>query len=339
LYALFDVDLERFGGLLVRTARQSLSQVLPDLVAEARRLRREGGVPEPDHVRLGMDRGGYQGSRFQTLMEDPQVSFVAMARATRKNVRQWDSIPESEFQPYHPPGETNPNLQIATSQTQITGCRHPLPSVVIRDDTPGTRQRWRVLFHKEEPGPAPSGEALDSEYRPRQHHEMGFRQYVHDLAGHSLPKAYRLIREPNAQGQKRRTVRTEVTDRNHQEVHLVAWLKFLTFNWVKDLGARLGPPYAVMHVSTLVRKFLQRPGRLYLEGEALVAQLDPFGDAEVLAPYLEQLNQRRLSIPWLNNLTLQVEIAPQPLGLAATPQILERRILANLIPVADLPHL
>jgi hypothetical protein len=333
LYALFDLDVGRFAGLLVRKARQALSQTLPDLLTEVRQLRRQARVPQPDRVRLIFDRGGYKGSLFETLMEDPQVSFIAMARATQRNVRQWEAIPEAVFRSYQPAGETNPNLKIATWTTQITDCAHPLPSVVIRDDTPGTRQRWRVLFHKDEPGTKPCPEALDAEYRQRQQHEMGFRQFVHGLAGHSLPKAYSLIREPNAQGQKRRTVGTEVTSRSHLDVHLVAWIKFLTFNLIKDFGAALGAPYAAMHVTTLVRKFILRPGRLYLQGNALVVQLDPFRGAEALASYLEELNQRQLPIPWLGNLTLQIEIAAQPQGLAAVPQVLGRRILANSSPL------
>lgn len=332
LYALFDLDLGRFVGLLVRKARQALSQTLPDLLAEIRQLRRWAKVPAPALVRLIIDRGSYKGSLFEELMEDPQVSFIAMARATKRNVRQWEAIPEEAFRPYQPEGETNPNLKIAAWTTQITDCAYPLPSVVIRDDTPGAKQRWRVLFHKDEPGTKPTPETLDAEYRQRQQHEMGFRQYVHGLAGHSLPKAYSLIREPNAQGQKRRTVGTEVTSRSHLDVHLVAWLKLLMFNLIKDFGAALGAPYAAMHVTTLVRKFILRPGRLYLEGGALVVQLDPFCGAEALTTYLEELNQRRLTIPWLSNLTLQIEIAAQPQGLAATPQVLGRRILASLAP-------
>lgn len=336
LYTLFDLDLGRFVGLLVRRAHQALSQVLLDLLAEIRRLRREAGVREAERVRLIIDRGGYKGSLFQTLMEDPKVSFIAMARATKRNVRQWEAIPESAFRPYRPAGEDNSKLKhampwIATWHTQITDCRHPLPSVVIRDDTPATKQRWRVLFHKDEPGSTPSPESLDAEYRRRQHHETGFAQFVHHLAGHSLPKAYSLIRVPNAKGQKRRTLATRVSPRSQLDVHLVGWLKFLSFNLIKDFGAALGPTYAKMHVGTLVRRFISRPGRLYLEGHELVVQLEPFRGADALEPYIQQLNQRRLPIPWLGSLTLRIEVAGRPQGLAATPQLLSLRILANSV--------
>jgi hypothetical protein len=329
LYAPFDLDLGRFVGLLVRKARQALSQVLPDLLAETRHLRRQAAVENPDRVRLIFDRGGYKGTLFEQLLEDPQVSFIAMARATKRNVRQWEALPDSCFRVYQPEGEDNPNLKIARSSTYIKDCQYPLPSVVIRDDTPGTKQRWRVLFYKNEPGCRPRPETMDAEYRQRQHHEMGFAEYIHALAGHSLPKAYQMTRVPNAQGQKRTTVATTETTDSQRAVHLVAWIKFLTFNLIKDFGAALGQGYATLQVATLVRRYVLRPGRLYVHAGQLIVQLDPFRGDSALKPYIRQLNERRLSIPWLSGLTLQVEIAAKPQGLAALPQLLGQRILAN----------
>lgn len=336
LYVPFDLDVGRFVGLLVRKARESLSQVLPDLLAEVRLLRRQAKVQDADRVRLILDRGGYKGSLFQDLMTDPEVSFIAMARATQPNVRQWEAIPERRFRPYQPEGDDNPNLKIARSTTCITDCQLPLPSVVIRDDTPGTKQRWRVLFFKNEPGRRPRAETIDAEYRQRQHHEMGFAEYVHALVGHSLPKAYQMFRVPNEQGQKRKTVATAETAHSRQAVHLVAWIKFLSFNLIKDFGAALGKEYAKQHVATLVRRYIMRPGRLYLHAGQLVVQLDPFRGDVVLHPFVQQLNERRLPIPWLGGLILRVEIAAKPQGLAAVPHILGQRILANSGPPGKL---
>jgi hypothetical protein len=329
LYVPFDLDLGRFVGLLVRKAREALSQALPDLLTEVRLLRRQANVQDADLVRLIFDRGGYKGSLFQDLMADPKVSFIAMSRATKLNVRQWEAIPESHFRPYQLEGDDNPNLKIARSATRITDCQHPLPSVVIRDDTPGTKQRWRVLFFKNEPGRRPRAETIDAEYRQRQRHEMGFAEYVHALIGHSLPKAYQMFRVPNEQGQKRKTVATAETAHSRQAVHLVAWIKFLTFNLIKDFGAALGKEYAKLHVATLVRRYIMRPGRLYLHAGHLIVQLDPFRGDVVLNPFIQRLNERRLPIPWLAGLVLRVEIAAKPQGLAAVPNILGQRILAN----------
>ncbi len=336
LYVPFDLDRGRFVGLLVRKAREALSQVLPDLLAEVRQLRRQGKVQDPERVRLIFDRGGYKGTLFEQFMEDPQVSFIAMARATKRNVRQWEAIPESRFRPYHPKGDDNPHLKIARSTTQITDCKHPLPSVVIRDDTPGTKQRWRVIFFKNEPGHRPQVQTIDAEYRQRQHHEMGFSEYVHALVGHSLPKAYQMFRVPNDQGQKRKTVATAETAHSQRTVHLAAWIKFLTFNLIKDFGAALGKNYAKLQVATLVRRYIMRPGRLYLYAGQLIVQLDLFRGDTALRPFIQQLNERRLPIPWLAGLILQIEIAAKPQGLAAVPQIIGQRILANCGPPGPL---
>ena len=340
LYALFDPDLGRFAGLLVRKAREALSQVLPDLLAEVRQLRRRAKVQHPARVRLIFDRGGYKGSLFEDLLADPNVSFIAMSRATGANVRQCEAIPARRFRPYQPEGEDNPNLKVARSVTRVNDCKYPVPSVVIRDDTPDTKQRWRVLFFKNEPGRRPHAETIDSEYRQRQHHELGFAEYVHALVGHSLPKAYQMFRVPNAQGQKRKTVATAETADSQRAVHLLAWIKFLTFNLIKDVGAALGKGYAhlpvpsgrTVQVATLARRYIRRPGRLYLHAGQLIVQLDPFRGDEALEPFIRQLNQRHLPIPWLSELILRVEFAAQPQGLAAIPNILGQKTLANYSP-------
>jgi hypothetical protein len=329
LYAPFDLDVGRFAGVLVRKARESLSQIVPAALAELRALRRRAGVPEPDWVRLVLDRGGYKGTLFETLMEDPRVSFIAMARATAANVRQWEALPESAFRPYPCPSDDNPNLKIGHTLTRIKGSQHPLPSVLIRDDTPGTKQRWRVLFYKNVPGQHPHYETIDAEYRQRQKHEIGFAQYVHALVGHSLPKAYEMIRVPNAQGQKRQTIATAETPVSQQAVQFIAWIKFLAFNLLKDFGAALGGVCATWQVGTLVRRFIVRPGRLYVQAGYLIVQLDPFHGDDLLRPYLQQLTAQHWRIPWLCNLILQVELAEKPEGLAAVPQTVGEIILAN----------
>jgi hypothetical protein len=329
LYAPFDLDLGRFVGVIVKKARESLSRIVLELVAELRQVRQHAGVKGAKRVRLILDRGAYKGKVFETLWADLQVSFVAMARATSKNVAQWEAMPERAFRPYQVAGDDNPHLKIGRTQTTLTGCRYALPSIVIRDDTPKTKQRWRVLFYKNEPGHRPQAQTLDAEYRQRQEHETGFAQYVHALVGHSLPKAYEMFRGPNEYGQKRKTIATAETPHSQQDVQFVAWIKFLTFNLIKDFGVTLGKKFAPLQVATLVRRYLLRPGRLYLQAGQLIVQLDPFRGDEHLHSFIQRVNELCLSIPWLSNLVLQFEVAAQPQGLAAAPQLLGLKILAN----------
>ena len=61
----------------------------------------------------------------------------------------------------------------------------------------------------------------------------------------------------------------------------------------------------------------------------MIVQLDPFRGAEDLRRFLQRLNDRRLPIPWLAHLVLQIEVAEQPQGLAAVPNRLGLKILAS----------
>lgn len=331
LYAPFHLDAGRFLGLIVTEAQQALSQVLPTLLAEVRRLQALAGRARPGDVAVLMDRGGYKGSLFEELMEDPQAKFIAMARATQKNVEQWQAVPEREFRSYHPKGEKNPNLQIAETYTQISDCRFPLRTVLIRDDTQDTRQRWRALFTNVAPEKLAAAE-VDVTYRRRQDHENSFAELDHALAVKCLPKPYRLLREANGKGQKRRTVATLLSDDTMAGLKVVAWLRHWAYNLVKDLAAELDTSYRMLRVGTFVRKFIVRPGVLSLRGNELWVTLTPFTECEVLTNWIQQVNQQRLSLPWLNHLILQLEIAPSPVGLAANPRAVRRRVFANSHP-------
>lgn len=328
LYPIFHLGMSRFVGLVVTQAQRALSQVLPALIAESRRLRTLAGHPQPQQVDVIVDRGAYKGSLFKELIADGQVQFIAMARATPANVRQWEAVPDSAFVAYQPPGEHNSQLKIAETTTQINKCPYPLRTVLIRDDTPNTRQRWRCLFtnvNAQDMTPA----EVDKTYRQRQHHEDSFAQLDHALAGKCLPKPYRLVCEANEKGQKRKTVGTELSEETMTGLKVVAWLRHWAFNLVHDFGAGLNGPYAKMKVGTLVRKFIARPGILRVKGNELWVSLMPFTGSDALTGWLEQLNRQRLAVPWVGHLILQIEVAAAPVGLAAKPGAVRQRVFAN----------
>jgi len=331
LYAPFHLWSGRFIGLVVTEAKRALSQVLPTLIAEVRHIRRQAGHPSSKQVDVIVDRGAYKGALFEQLIDDQAVRFIAMARGTQKNVPQWEAVPEEDFTPYHPEGEKNPNLKIADTETRIGKCRHPLRTVVIRDDTPDTRQRWRALFTNV-PSEEMAPDEVDATYRHRQWHESSFAELDHDLSGKCLPKPYRLIRELNEQGERRKTVATTFSTDTMTGLKMVAWLRHWSFNLVKDFGKELGDPYAKMHVGTLVRKFIARPGWLRLKEDRLCVTLLPFTGSDALDSWIRYINHQQIVIPWLGNLVLQIEIAQQPLGLAANPRIVRQRVFANSIP-------
>jgi len=331
LYAPFHLYAQRFMGLVVTKARVALSQVLPTLITEVRRLREKAGHQDAQQVELILDRGAYKGTLFQALMDDDHVRFIAMTRPTKKNKAQWEAIPEERFSDYQPQGEHNPHLRIAESTTVIKDCRHALRTVVIRDDTPDSRQRWRCLFVKV-PAKEMSPATVDARYRERQKHENSFAELDHDLAGKCLPKPYLLKREVNSQGEKRKTVGSELSEETMTGLRLVAWLRHWAFNLIKDFGASLGESYATLQVGTLVRKFIARPGVLRLKRDALWVSLAPFAGSDALVGWIQSINQERIAIPWLGHLILQVEVAPLPVGLAAQPRAAAKRVFANRQP-------
>lgn len=328
LYAPFWLATGRFVGLIVTKASCALSQVVPTLIKEVRILRSLAGHERAQCVDILLDRGGYKGSLFERLMADDGVRFIAMARATPRNVRQWETIPPEAFVPYQAAHEQNPQLKLADTSTQVTGCRYPLRTILIRDDSADSTQRWRALFTKLS-AEEMSGPEVDATYRRRQDHENSFAELDHYLAGKCLPKPYHLVREPNLHGEKRRTIATACSPETMSGLQVVAWLRHWTFNLLKDFGTALGAPYATMRVGTLVRKFIVRPGFLHLRADELWVTLMPFDQQAALSAWLQQLNQQRLPIPWLNGLILQIEIAPAPVGLAANPGAIKQRIFAN----------
>lgn len=87
LYAPFHLYAERSMGLVVTKARVALSQALPTLIAEMRRLHEKAGHPKAKQVDLILDRVAYKGTLFQTLMDDDHVRFIAMAGRRRRTER------------------------------------------------------------------------------------------------------------------------------------------------------------------------------------------------------------------------------------------------------------
>lgn len=310
LYYHYDMDSDGIIGLSVKGARERLSVVLFDLIDHIRQLKKKAGKATPNRLRLLFDRGGYKGKNFQGLMDDGDIEFLTLAIATAKNVRQWEAIPQEKFQDYCD------SLKIADTTTTITNCSHPIRSIAIRDDSEDTKQRWRVYLTNDK---LTDKAELDEEYRSHQHHENAYRVLKHDLSADALPKAYILQREANNKGRKTKTTGTISSPETTKRIHLVAWIKALAFNLVRSLGEQLGKPYSKMYVSTLVRKFIVKPGIITLKRGQIHVSLEPFKGADVLADYIGQLNQKNVTIPWLGNAKLTLEVK-------STPQIDHRKV-------------
>ena len=88
------------------------------------------------------------------------------------------------------------------------------------------------------------------------------------------------------------------------------WLVALVYNAVADLAERLDGDYEGCHVSTLRRKFFNRPGRMYCTPEALIVYLDRFAEQDALLPEIDRVNAARQRIPWLGDRLLVMSTTP-----------------------------
>jgi len=328
LYYYYDLIKERFIALQVKLADERLSKVLPDLISHLKHLREIAGCGT-DKLRILFDRGGYKGSLFASLMEDHGVIFVTPAIGYTSNVAQWEAIPEEKFVDYVPKGseelpeEKRSVLKLADSTTTVRDCEKPIRSIVLRNDTPGAKQKWWVLFTKDTDS---SAETILEEYPSRQLHESGYRTLKHGHNGDALPKGYRLECVANHEGEKRQAVSTTI---EKKDLWFVAWLKGLAMNLMQDFGDALGGDFSKMTSPTLVRRFIKRPACLKLVGDQLHVILDPFEGDTALCDWIGQINEQQLQIPWLGNLVLQISVAEEPAFIRHSSAEIKRRVFAK----------
>jgi len=317
MYYHYDLEKDRVIGLSVKGARERLSKVLVDLIGHIRGLKRKAGCIKPNKLRVIFDRGGYKGSVFNELMEDEELEFLTLAIAYPNSVRQWEAIPEDEFEEYIPPSPKekktaveDSRYHLADTKTKIKDCLEPIRSIVLRNDKETSpKKRWYVLFTDDETSTACE---LLEEYPKRQSHENFYRGLKCDLFGDALPKAYHLIREENKDGQMRKTTSTVSSQETKKEISFVGWTKALASNLLKDFSKALGGNYENMYPSTLRRKFLQRPGTIMITNDEVLVTLDPFVNQDGVLSWLEQINKQDMKIPWLANRTLKMNIAEKP---------------------------
>ena len=134
----------------------------------------------------------------------------------------------------------------------------------------------------------------------RQHHEQAYRVGKHDQFLDAIPCGSDKD-SPNRQRPRRQRGPWQMRG------WLVAWV----YNAVADVAADLEGDYEGCPVSTLRRKFFNRPGRLYSTPEALIVYLDPFAEQEALLPEIDRVNAEQHRLPWLDNRRLVISVSPR----------------------------
>jgi len=322
----FDLDAWLWLALRVYQGAKKLSQALLEMVAELRRHRR--GIE--GLWRIFFDKGGYKGQNFQALSALPDVHFYTPAVRYSSNVEQWEQLEEGDLDPQtfvfdkhaHLPTDQRPVYRLADvtmtidirEKHRVVGSVE-LRAIVIHDPEGQTpAERWPLVILTDDR--QIDARELANEFGDHWGQEFGHRIGKHDLCLDIVPPGYRLTSHRDENGQLQREVEYDPT-----AFFLSSWLRCLVFNLMSLFAKRLGGKYTQMWAGTLLRKFIRRPATLYLIGNELHVVFDPFQGQDGLRPLLEELNAKRVALPWLNGLIVQFSIKEdEPLHPLAEPK-------------------
>ena len=237
-------------------------------------------------------------------LSDEQCNLTVTMRACRypHRLRQWKQLPNNLFVPHEQPGvcvgAPAKEIRLAETETILKSetAEQAIRTIICREIVPGPKKdRWHPLHTTSMGAPV---DVLTA-FRCRQHHEQSYRVGKHDEGMDAVPCGY------NKQSSNRMRPGFQ-----RGPLQMIGWLVALVYNAVADLADGLDGDYQGCHVSTLRRKFFNRPGRLYCTPEALIVYLDRFAEQDALLPELDRINAERHRIPWLDNRLLVISVTP-----------------------------
>jgi len=170
-------------------------------------------------------------------------------------------------------------------------------TIICRELVPGPKKdRWHPLHTTSDA--AELREILQA-FRQRQHHEQGYRVGVHDLFLDAVPCGYD----------------KESPDPTRPRWHwgplqMMGWLAALLDNALSDLALSLPEQWWHAQAGTLRRLLINRPGQLYVTGEAVIVYFDRFRGQERLVPPIDEVNEQQVRLPWLGNRRLVLSLMP-----------------------------
>jgi len=322
----YDLDARLWLAMRAYQGTNKLSQGLVEIVHEI--LKHRG--PDRNQLRLFFDKGGSCGHVFRDLLQFPSVHFYTFAKRTEENVAQWEKLPASDFEkkPFtfdkHAdwPTAQRPRYRLADTEMIIHVWEDKclvgtvtLRAIVLHDphgQTPA--ERWPVVLLTNDR--EREARALLNEQGDHWGQEFAHRIGRHDLDSDILPTGYVLKTTRDEHGDLHREVEFDNT-----AFFLSAWLHCLVFNLMTLFAQAMGGEYTKLWAGTLLRKFIRRPATLYLIGKELHVVFDPFPGQAELQPLLDKLNGKRVALPWLNHLIVQLSIAQaEPVYPLATPE-------------------
>jgi len=305
LFYSYDVDFQRYLSIRATRGNVELRDVA---VPMTRQVLRDG---QPRHLDALFDAGAGKADAdvralWDLAAQHPNLDVTVRACRYPQRLRQWKQLPSSLFVPYEEPGvcvgAPAKEIRLAETRTLLKGenAEQAVRTIVCREVVPGPKKdRWHPLYTTSAAAPE---EVLDG-FRPRQHHEQGYRVQVHDEFLNAAPCGYD----------------KDSPNRQHPRFHrgplqMVGWLAALVYNALADLALCLPESYRGAHIATLRRMFINRPGEMYLTPEAVIVYFDSFRGQEGLLPVIDEVNARHVRLPWLEDRRLVLSLTPSPGG-------------------------
>jgi hypothetical protein len=310
----YDLDARLWLAMRAYPGTNQLSQGLVEIVREI--LHHRG--PDQNQLRLFFDKGGSCGHVFRDLLQLPSVRFYTFAKRTEENVAQWEKLQATDFEKKRftfdkhadLPTDQRPTYRLADTEMiinvweerQIVGTV-TLRAIVLHDPQGQTpAERWPVVLLTNDR--EREARALLNEQGDHWGQEFAHRIGRHDLDSDILPVGYVLKTTRDEHGELQREVKFDNT-----AFFLSAWLHCLVFNLMTLFAQAMGGEYTQLWAGTLLRKFIRRPATLYVIGKELHVVFDPFPGQDELQPLLDKLNDKRVALPWLKHLIVQLSFA------------------------------
>jgi hypothetical protein len=292
LFFSFDTVTRTLLDLIVTPGNGRLAPVASKMLGALRARCRHSPL------RAVLDAGAAQNHRELLEVADHNPNQVLLVRAPRRKtyLERWKALPEERFTAYDEPGRYKgapaKRIHVAETTTAIRATKgepvRQTRTLVVREQKRRGKDRWHALFVFRDN--ATDALTLLQEYRARQHHEQAYRILLHDAFVDTAPSGYsKHSLDPDRPGFRKNAVT------------LYAWLAGLAVNALTAFSSSLPVRFKWAHPRTLRRWWFNFPADLYLTDRALFVVLHPRWFRSWWAQHVEQLNAKKLRIPWMND--------------------------------------
>jgi hypothetical protein len=302
LFYSYEVQQDRYLALRATPGDWELRDVAVPQVQQVLRY----GQPQSLHALFDAGAGKSDANvRALWDLAQDQANLTVTLRACRypHRLKHWKELPSGLFVTHEDPGvcigAPPKEIRLAETQTLLKEetAEQAIRTILCREVVPGPKKdRWHPLYSTSTAAPH---EVLTT-FRSRQHHEQAYRVGKHDEFLDAAPCGY------NKKSPDRMRPGFQ-----RGPLQMIGWLVALVYNATADFACGLAGDYVGCHVSTLRRKFFNRPGLLYCTPEALIVYLDPFSEQEALQPQIDQVNAEQHRLPWLDNRLLVISLTPR----------------------------